>query len=243
LIPAICSFLFHLFRKPGDMYFRQHLSGVLRSTNQHSIHAALTLAFLPYEAWMNLDAIIRTQWRITFSRKQLLEWKPSNEANRQLKNDLSSYVRAMWLAPAMALATASYLILERKFALAAATPVLLLWLAAPFIAFWISRPIVRRAARLSLEQTTFLNTLARKTWLFFDTYVTEKDNWLPPDNVQEYPVAAIAHRTSPTNIGMSLLANLAAHDFAYITTGQLLERTKNTLQTMATFIIGTIRKA
>ena len=233
LVPAICSFCFHLSRKPGDVHFRQHFSGVLRSTNQHSIHAALTLAFLPYEAWMNLDAIIRTQWRITFSRKQLLEWKPSSETNRQSKNNLPSYLRAMWLAPALALATAAYLIIERKFALPAASPVLLLWFAAPFIAFWISRPIARRVARLSPEQTTFLNILARKTWLFFDTYVTEKDNWLPPDNVQEYPVAVIAHRTSPTNIGMSLLANLAAHDFAYITTAQLLERTQNTLQTMA----------
>ncbi|MES2046872.1 MAG: glucoamylase family protein, partial [Pseudomonadota bacterium] len=233
LIPAICSFLFHLSRKPGDVHFRQHLSAVLRSTNQHSIHAALTLAFLPYEAWMNLDAIIRTQWRLIFSRTQLLEWKSSSETNRQSKDNFSSYLRTMWLAPAIALACASFFIVERKFALAAASPVLLLWLTAPFIAFWISRPIARRVARLSPDQSTFLNTLARKTWLFFDTYVTEKDNYLPPDNVQEFPVAVIAHRTSPTNIGVSLLANLAAHDFAYITAGQLLERTKNTLQTMA----------
>ena len=233
LLPAIFSFFFHLSRKPSDVHFRQHLSSVFRSTNQHSIHAALTLAFLPYEAWTNLDAIIRTQWRITFSRKQLLEWKASSETNRQSKNIISSYLRSMWIAPTIALATTSYLIVERKFALSAAAPVLLLWFVAPLIAFWISQPIGRRLPRLSAEQNTFLNTLARKTWLFFDTYVSEKDNWLPPDNVQEYPVAAIAHRTSPTNMGMSLLANLAAYDFAYITAGKLLDRSKNSLQSMA----------
>ena len=93
----------------------------------------------------------------------------------------------MWIAPAVALATAAYLLTVRPMALPAAAPVLLLWLAAPFVAFWISRPIGRLPAHLTDEQTSFLTSLARKTWLFIETYVTEKDNWLPPDNVQEYP--------------------------------------------------------
>ncbi|MDP2974631.1 MAG: hypothetical protein Q8N45_00310, partial [Anaerolineales bacterium] len=59
-----------------------------------------------------------------------------------------------------------------------------------------------------------------------------EDNWLPPDNYQEHPVAAVAHRTSPTNMGLALLANLSAHDFGYISTGQLIKRTENTFQTM-----------
>ncbi|MFZ6748185.1 GH36-type glycosyl hydrolase domain-containing protein [Undibacterium sp. Ren11W] len=233
LIPAFCSFIFHLLKRPEDVLLRQHLSGVMRATNQHSIQAALTLAFLPYEAWFNLDAIIRTQWRILFSRRRLLEWKPSSETNRQSVNGLRSYLKQMWVAPSLALATAIYLFSEKPMALTAAAPILLLWLASPFVAYWISRPIARRPAHLTEEQKIFLASLSRKTWLFFETYVTEKDNWLPPDNVQEYPVAAVARRTSPTNIGVSLLANLAAYDFAYITAGQMITRTKNTLQTMA----------
>ncbi|MBC7405166.1 MAG: cyclic beta 1-2 glucan synthetase [Cytophaga sp.] len=232
LIPTFSSFLFHLLKKPADVLVRQHLSSVIRSTNQHSMQAALTLAFLPYEAWFNLDAILRTQWRILFSRRRLLEWKPSSETNRQSDNSFRSYARQMWIAPGIALATAFYLISERPMALPAAAPILLLWLVSPFVAYWISRPIVRRPAHLTKEQKSFLTSLSRKTWLFFETYVTEKDNWLPPDNVQEYPVAVVAHRTSPTNIGVSLLANLAAYDFAYITAGQMITRTKNTLQTM-----------
>ncbi|THA42002.1 hypothetical protein E6R62_37970, partial [Streptomyces sp. A1136] len=77
------------------------------------------------------------------------------------------------------------------------------------------------------------HALARKTWLFFETYVGPADNWLPPDNMQEHPVEVLARRTSPTNIGLSLLANLTAYDFGYIPGGQLLERTRNTFQTMA----------
>ncbi len=85
---------------------------------------------------------------------------------------------------------------------------------------------------MTAAETHFLRALARKTWAFFDTFVGPKDHWLPPDNVQEHPSAAIAHRTSPTNMGLSLLANLAAHDFGYLSTGRLIERTANALHTM-----------
>jgi cyclic beta-1,2-glucan synthetase len=233
LLPAVCAFLLHLARKPDDVLLRQHFSALLKSTTQHFFHAALTLIFLPYEAWFNLDAIVRTQWRMWVSRRQLLEWNPSSEAHRQSSNGLISYYRSMWMAPAIALATAAWLIATNPIALAAAAPILLLWWLSPIVANWISRPIARHRAQLSMEQTQFLRSLSRKTWLFFETHVGPQDNWLPPDNVQEYPVAVVAHRTSPTNIGLSLLANLAAYDFGYISAGQLIDRSDKTLMTMS----------
>jgi cellobiose phosphorylase len=111
-------------------------------------------------------------------------------------------------------------------------PVIVLWLAFPLIAWWISRPLVEPKAKLTDKQYSFLNRLSRKTWSFFETFVGPDDNWLPPDNYQEHPIAVIAHRTSPTNIGMSVLANLTAYDFGYIFTGELLERTSKTFKTM-----------
>lgn len=114
-----------------------------------------------------------------------------------------------------------------------AAPILLLWLASPAIAWGLSRPLVRHAARLTADQTRFLRTISRKTWAFFETFVGPEDYWLPPDNVQEHPVAAVAHRTSPTNMGLSLLANLAAYDFGYLPAGRLIERTTCALRTMA----------
>src|SRR4029077_4039464 len=100
------------------------------------------------------------------------------------------------------------------------------------IAWWISRPITRRDAYLTGDQTIFLRKLARKTWAFFEQFVGSDDHWLPPDNYQEHPVATVAHRTSPTNMGLALLANLSAYDFGYISAGQLIERTTNALHTM-----------
>src|SRR5208337_760526 len=73
----------------------------------------------------------------------------------------------------------------------------------------------------------------RKTWAFFETFVGPEDHWLPMDYYQEHPVAGVAHRTSPTNMGLALLANLAAYDFGYISAGRLVERTANALHTMA----------
>ena len=85
---------------------------------------------------------------------------------------------------------------------------------------------------LTTHQTIFLRKLARKTWAFFEQFVGPDDHWLPPDNYQEHPVATVAHRTSPTNMGLALLANLSAYDFGYMSAGQLIERTTNAFHTM-----------
>ena len=138
----------------------------------------------------------------------------------------------MWFAPFLAVAMVIYLALSNPAALGAAGPLLVLWFASPVIAWWISRPLTHREARLTAGQLLFLRKLSRKTWAFFETFVGPEDNWLPPDNYQEYRAAMVAHRTSPTNMGLALLANLSAYDFGYIPAGQLIERTENALRTM-----------
>ncbi len=91
---------------------------------------------------------------------------------------------------------------------------------------------MQREARLTDPQLLFLRKLSCKTWAFFETFVSKDDNWLPPDNFQEHPVAVVAHRTSPTNMGLALLANLSAYDFGYISAGKLIERSALALHTM-----------
>lgn len=232
LAPSLCSWLFNLLRKPEEIRLQQHLSASLTTLVAQLVHTALTISLLPYESWYHLDAIVRTQWRLRVSHKHLLEWNSSGEANLRAGNTLRAYYAAMWQSPLLAAATAVYLYLWQPSALLAAAPLLLLWWLAPFIMYCISQPISRRAPQLDEAQQRYLSALARKIWLFFETYVGPADNWLPPDNMQEHPVEVLARRTSPTNIGLSLLANLTAYDFGYIPSGQLLERTRNTFQTM-----------
>jgi cyclic beta-1,2-glucan synthetase len=235
-IPSLISFILDLLKKPDDLHFGQHLAVVGRSTARRFIQGVFTLACLPYEAFFSLDAILRTTWRILVTHKRLLEWSPSGGHDRNSSNSrmdgLVGVCRTMWFAPFLAVAAGIYPALSNPAALAAAVPILFLWFASPVIAWQISLPLVRSEARLKPDQTVFLQKLSRKTWAFFETFVGPEEHWLPPDNYQDYPAPAVAHRTSPTNMGLALLANLSAHDFGYISMQQLIERTTNTFSTM-----------
>ena len=55
---------------------------------------------------------------------------------------------------------------------------------------------------------------------------------MPPDNYQEEPKGEVARRTSPTNIGLSLTANLAAHDFGFISLRRMFDRIELTLSSI-----------
>ena len=237
-LPPLLTTTVELIRKPRDVLLHQHLTGVLKACTRKAAQALFSLACLPYEAWFSVDAIVRTCVRVLLSHRQLLEWNASGNTPIGVGGrvgDLSEIftsVRAMWVSPVLAIAIVLSLLVTRAEALPAAAPIVTLWLIAPLIAWWISRPLFRKEAELGSEQKHFLRKLARRTWLFFDTFVTANDHWLPPDNYQEDPVDVLAHRTSPTNIGLSLLANLSAYDFGYISVGKLVERTENTFQTL-----------
>ncbi|MEK7361184.1 MAG: cyclic beta 1-2 glucan synthetase, partial [Pseudomonadota bacterium] len=233
LIPPLIATILDLFRKPDDVLPGQHLAATLRSAGGHFAQALLTLACLPYEAYFSLDAIVRTNWRILVTQKQLLEWTPSGSPDRDDRTSLAACYQSMWIAPAISIASAVYLAASTPAMLAVAGSILFLWMGSPAIAWWISRPLARRKARLTADQLIFLQKNSRKTWAFFETFVGPEDHWLPPDNYQEHPVAGVAHRTSPTNMGLALLANLTAYDFGYIAIGPLIERTANALATMA----------
>ena len=234
--PILIAAISDLAGKPAELPLRQHLATVARSARRHLAQALLALAFLPYEAYYCLDAILRTIGRMLVTRRRLLEWNPSGDASlaldQQDRTGLAASYRAMSSAPLIALFGAVSIALTHLAALMIAAPILLLWGAAPAVAWWVSRPIVRRRVALAVEQVEFLRKLARRTWAYFETCVGPADHWLPPDNLQEHPAGVVAHRTSPTNMGLALLANLAAYDFGYLSSGQLVARTADALGTM-----------
>jgi hypothetical protein len=116
----------------------------------------------------------------------------------------------MAFAPLFAIATALTLLRVNVSALWVALPILALWLCSPLLMNWLGQAPRRRRAQLSAPQLAFLGRLSRRTWAFFETWIRAEDHWLPPDNIQEHPTLVVARRTSPTNIGLSLLANVAA---------------------------------
>lgn len=220
-----------LMQPPANVPYGQYLRALLGDLAQDLARAGLTLAWLPFEMFYSADAILRSLWRIGFSRRRLLQWQPSREVERTTENHLYGLYRQMWIAPVSALISLALLVKDPQ-TLAIASPLLLSWLVGPWIAWWLSSAPKQSVFAPSTDDLRFLRLLARKTWAFFDQYVGPEDHWLPPDNVQEDPRPAIAHRTSPTNMGMSLLAHLAAHDFAYLSTERLLSRLAASLDSM-----------
>lgn len=221
-----------IFRCGKDVRLGYHLFTVLRSAGQCLIEAGFKIACLPYETSFSMGAIIRSIYRLIFEQERLLDWVSSCRHISAADVGLIASYRNMAIAPLLAIICVTALLLFQPSALWAATPVLLLWLLSPAFAWWLSRPLAKLDVKISKQQTIFLGKIARKTWAFFDTFVTADDHWLPPDNYQEHPGQVLAHRTSPTNIGLSLLANLTAMDFGFISSGELLRRTKNTFLTL-----------
>lgn len=230
--PGIFAALFELARKPDEMPWRAHSARSLHSGARHASQMLSILLFVPYESWVNLDAVIRTAVRMLITRKHLLSWQTHSEGERTAGKSLAAFCRSMFAAPAAAGLLFAALALSKPAALPVASLFLVLWLVSPLIAYYISQPLKVRPPQLSPAQLHYLRRVARKTWRFFETFVTAEDNWLPPDNWQEVPRPTIAPRTSPTNIGLGLLSSLAAHDFGYITRNQLLKRTENTFATL-----------
>jgi len=231
--PSLIIFLWDLlYKKPDQVSLRMHASVSLRSVASQFIQNIFLLICLPHEAYINADAIIRTIWRLTISNKKLLQWSPGSNRSQQGAKSLVVTYLYMWFTPVLSLATLGWLFTHSSLTLFIAVPFLIVWCLTPAIAWWVSLPIKRQEAKISIAQNLFLRKIARKTWAYFENFVCLEDNWLPPDNFQEHPEGKIAHRTSPTNMGFALLSNLTAFDFGYLTTGQLIERTANAISTM-----------
>ncbi len=231
-LPGLLAAVVNALRKSTDMPWGMHLRTVVGAFSRQLGQIFLTLAFLPYDAFISLDAISRTLLRVLVTHKRLLEWQTSSDAEQTARTDLMGFYATMWVAPVVALLGGGLLVTQPSAQWLAALPILGLWLAAPAIAWWISQPIGSATPDLNAGQVKFLRGTARKTWHFFETFITAQENWLPPDNFQETPAPVIASRTSPTNIGLALLANLAARDFGYLSTGGLIRRTQDTFATL-----------
>ncbi len=210
------------------------LLGVGHSIPATAGQSLLWIAFLADQARRLLDAIARTLGRLFVSHRNLLEWETAAATEHRLGTGIGNFFRAMWFSPAFAVVVGLIIDFVRPSALLAASPVLIAWFLAPIVAYWISRPKRIKEIPLTEPERAELRRIARKTWHFFETFVGDEDNWLPPDNYQEDSIGLggrVAHRTSPTNEGMLLLSTLAAHDFGYLSLKTLADRLQKTFDT------------
>jgi cyclic beta-1,2-glucan synthetase len=230
--PRIMAALIDFAFKPTDLSLATHLHSVVKASIRPIAQSLFSLAFLPYDVKVNSDAIVRTIYRVNWTKRRLLEWRTSSDSELNANSALFGFWRTMMVAPLVALVAFITISFFNPGTLAVAAPWLFFWLVSPSIAWWLSRPIPVPLVRLKAPQRQFLRNMARRTWRYFEVFVNEDSNWLPPDNVHVNPREFVAHRTSPTNIGMALLADLAATDFGYCSVQRLLNRTRNTFQTL-----------
>jgi cyclic beta-1,2-glucan synthetase len=230
--PVFITSIWDIIRKPKEVILIHHIKNSARNIAGIFVKTLFMLICLPYEAFFNLRAIAGTLWRMIITRKKLLEWNPSANEEAVPATSLISYYIFMWIEPFLTVIVIACLSVYFPVKLNITAPILALWILAPLITWWTSKPLAKQVTILTHDQNIFLAKIARKTWSFFERFVRDEDNWLPPDNFQEQPAVQIAHRTSPTNIGLSLLSNLSAKDFGYISISQFLERTTNTIKTL-----------
>ncbi|HZM34226.1 MAG TPA: glucoamylase family protein [Burkholderiales bacterium] len=212
---------------------RSHLRAAAADVRLAVSLSALQLVFLAHQAWLMSDAIGRTLYRLLVSRRRLLDWVTAGQATVSRRLDLLGFARHMSGGLALALAAALVLWWTGSEAWPVALPFVLAWIASPAIARWASlSPLVAGRLPVSPADARALRRIARRTWRFFETFVTATDHMLPPDNFQEDPKPVIAHRTSPTNLGLYLLSAVSARDFGWAGTTDTVERLEATLETM-----------
>ena len=217
----------------SDIVALAHLHTVLSEVNSANAQVALRIVFIGHTACVMADAILRTLYRMFVSRRHLLEWRTAAQAHSSGKGAIANNFRDMWEAPVVAVVALALAALSGRSGFFVAVPFVALWALSPAVAWFVSQSAeTEDRLKLSARSGTRLRQYARRTWRFFEEFANAENNDIPPDNFQEDPVPLVAHRTSPTNIGVYLLSTVSARDFGWIGLAETIDRLEKTVATI-----------
>jgi cyclic beta-1,2-glucan synthetase len=233
-IPVFLAPLFAVLPRRSGIDLSRHVRMLAADLRLAALQTFYSLVFLADQAWRMLDAIARTLVRLAVTRRHLLEWTTAAQSAQAPRLDARGFYQQMGRGTVFGLGIAGLALAFSPSSWPLVLPFVLLWLAAPALAMWASRaPALAQRAAISPAGERDLRLVARRTWRFFETFVTPADHMLPPDNFQEDPRPALAHRTSPTNIGLYLLSSVAARDFGWAGTIETVERLEAAFASLA----------
>lgn len=230
--PFILSGIDYLVYKPLRVIVSRRYTPAICGLKAAFLQITLQFVFLPYQAYMMVNAIAITLVRVYITKRNMLEWVTALDTERTLKNSLKSYVIKMRIGVIESVVVFGLALFLKTQSIIPALIVSAAWFIAPFVAFKVSREEIKTVEPVSSGDLLELRVTARKTWRYYEEFVNNKNNYLAPDNYQEDPPNGIAYRTSPTNIGLGMLAALTARDFGYIGTDEMYKVIKRTMSTI-----------
>jgi cyclic beta-1,2-glucan synthetase len=232
-LPVLLPFLVNMLPRFSDFTRDSYLRAARKEARQTALLIALRLMFWADQAWNMSDAILRTLYRLSVSRRNLLQWTTAAQSKAHASSTVGGLYRVMSGGVLLILGLALLLLLDLHRIPWIAVPFLFTWLCAPLMARSVSRPArLPHRETLTADDTHRLRIMARQTWSFFDSFVTAEQNMLPPDNFQEIPNEVVANRTSPTNIGLYLLSVASAREFGWIGTFDAADRLEATFSSL-----------
>ncbi|MGC2781213.1 MAG: glucoamylase family protein, partial [Bradyrhizobium sp.] len=234
-LPNLLPVLSAIIPRRARITARSHVGALGADLWLASSQTAFLITFLAHQAWLMADAIGRTLFRLFVSHRHLLEWVTAAQAKVSPRLDLLGFYRQMSGAVVIGIVAAIVVWCAGSDAWIVAAPFAALWIASPAIARWTSiSPLVAGRLSVSDADAKALRLIARRTWRYFETFVTAADHMLPPDNFQEDPKPVLAHRTSPTNLGLYVLSAVSACDFGWAGRSETVDRLEAAMGTMST---------
>ena len=212
VIPYVVELVNRIIYKKSEESIQKTFYKGFSGCKASIIRGILELGALPDKAYTMINALVKTTYRMCKSKKHLLEWTTAEEAEKNSKTDLFSYYKNMWANLVLGVV---FLICVPKCMLAIVLAIL--WFITPSVMKYISKKEKDDFAidKLNKNEKEYMLQVARRTWKFFKENITEKSNYLPPDNYQEDRKEQVVYRTSPTNIGLGLLAVTASYDLGF----------------------------
>ena len=229
-LPPLIPLVGDVTSRRGRVTLRSHIRWLGGGLRHAAVLTTLNVIFLAHQAVLMGDAILRTLVRLV-SRRRLLQWVTAAQAGAGPNLSVVGHYRQMVGAPMIGVLAFYLAIVAQPLVWMLAVPFAAVWIASPAVAWWVSR-----SSRLDTvpadADLQVLRQIARRTWRYFEIFVTPADHMLPPDNFQEDPAPVIARRTSPTNVGLYLLSTVNAHDFGWIGLADAVGRLEATMATL-----------
>lgn len=219
--------------RSSDIVARAHVHRVLSDIQAANAQVALRIVFIAHSAALMADAIVRSIYRTFVSGKLMLEWRTAAQADSAARGGILAHYKSMWQAPALAAVSVALAMISNTGLPFIGVPFALVWALSPAIAWYVSQTAETEDQLVVSDHVAGeLRKIARRTWRYFEDFVTAEQHFLPPDNFQETPQPVLAERTSPTNIGVYLLSAISARDFGWISFEETVRRLEQTIATI-----------